>query len=135
MLTKQDPQTMGSALTYARRYALSAMVGITQSDDDGERAMKPVRNQTTEVKPIYMKEMKATILAKLTLEHPEHLEAYLKYCKSKVDKPMREVIESWMKSPEPFKTHFRNWVSKYVDKTEDVQDNEAREPSFSEEHA
>lgn len=33
-------QGMGSALTYARRYALAAMVGIAQDDDDGAQAMK-----------------------------------------------------------------------------------------------
>lgn len=33
--TKQDPQGYGSAMTYARRYCLAAMVGITQEDDDG----------------------------------------------------------------------------------------------------
>jgi ERF superfamily len=32
------PQSMGSALTYARRYALTAMVGIAQVDDDGNAA-------------------------------------------------------------------------------------------------
>ena len=32
-------QGMGSALTYARRYALAAMVGVAQDDDDGEAAM------------------------------------------------------------------------------------------------
>lgn len=34
---------MGSALTYARRYALAAMVGIAQDDDDGETAMQESR--------------------------------------------------------------------------------------------
>ena len=34
---------MGSALTYARRYALAAMVGIAQDDDDGETAMEESR--------------------------------------------------------------------------------------------
>lgn len=29
------PQALGSALTYARRYALTALVGIAQVDDDG----------------------------------------------------------------------------------------------------
>lgn len=33
-----SPQSMGSALTYARRYALTAMVGIAQIDDDGNAA-------------------------------------------------------------------------------------------------
>jgi len=35
-LTKQDPQGIGSAFTYARRYALSAIVGISPEDDDAE---------------------------------------------------------------------------------------------------
>lgn len=36
---KQDPQAMGSAITYARRYAYCAMVGIvTDEDDDGNAA-------------------------------------------------------------------------------------------------
>jgi len=33
-----SPQAMGSALTYARRYALTAIVGIAQVDDDGNAA-------------------------------------------------------------------------------------------------
>ena len=38
-LSKNDPQGYGSAITYARRYALSALVGIiTESDDDAESA-------------------------------------------------------------------------------------------------
>jgi hypothetical protein len=37
---KSDPQGQGSALTYARRYALSAILGIvTDEDDDAESAM------------------------------------------------------------------------------------------------
>ena len=32
------PQTFGSTLTYARRYALSAIVGVIQDDDDGNTA-------------------------------------------------------------------------------------------------
>lgn len=32
------PQGMGSALTYARRYALTAMVGVAQVDDDANAA-------------------------------------------------------------------------------------------------
>jgi len=35
---KNDPQGIGSALTYARRYSLMALVGIAAEDDDGEAA-------------------------------------------------------------------------------------------------
>ena len=38
-LSKQDPQGYGSALTYARRYALAALMGVTQDDDDGARSI------------------------------------------------------------------------------------------------
>ena len=33
---KDDPQGVGSKRTYARRYALTAMVGLAQKDDDAE---------------------------------------------------------------------------------------------------
>ena len=36
-----DPQKLGSAVTYARRYALSAALGITADDDDGQAASAP----------------------------------------------------------------------------------------------
>lgn len=38
IMSKQDMQGMGSALTYARRYALAAIVGVAQEDDDGNSA-------------------------------------------------------------------------------------------------
>jgi hypothetical protein len=37
-LPKADPQGFGSALTYLRRYSLSAICGLYQEDDDGEKA-------------------------------------------------------------------------------------------------
>lgn len=39
VLGKRDPQGIGSATTYYRRYGLAAMLGITQEDDDAESAM------------------------------------------------------------------------------------------------
>lgn len=38
-VTKQDAQGIGSALTYARRYALMGIAGIAPEDDDGEAAV------------------------------------------------------------------------------------------------
>ena len=38
---KHDPQGLGSALTYARRYALCALLGlVADTDDDGEAASR-----------------------------------------------------------------------------------------------
>jgi hypothetical protein len=38
LLSKQDMQGLGSALTYSRRYGLMSMVGIAPEDDDGNAA-------------------------------------------------------------------------------------------------
>lgn len=38
LVKDNSPQAQGSGLTYARRYALAALVGIYQTDDDGEAA-------------------------------------------------------------------------------------------------
>lgn len=37
---RRDPQGYGSALTYARRYGASAMLGLAAKDDDGEAAVE-----------------------------------------------------------------------------------------------
>ena len=39
-VTKADAQGYGSAITYARRYSLAAMVGVAPEDDDGNAASK-----------------------------------------------------------------------------------------------
>lgn len=49
---KDDPQGAGSALTYARRYSLSAMVGIAPEDDDANAASaKPTTSAVVAMPP------------------------------------------------------------------------------------
>jgi hypothetical protein len=43
MLPNGDPQAVGSAITYLRRYALQAVAGVASEDDDGEAAHRPVK--------------------------------------------------------------------------------------------
>ncbi len=51
--TSRDPQSMGSAVTYARRYCLCAMVGIASEDDDGEGAVgRPKNGKSPESEPL-----------------------------------------------------------------------------------
>ena len=40
LTNKKDAQEIGSACTYGRRYGLTAMVGLAQLDDDGNRTVK-----------------------------------------------------------------------------------------------
>ena len=43
MLEKSNPQGLGSAITYARRYALMSMLALVADDDDDGQAASPVR--------------------------------------------------------------------------------------------
>ena len=55
---KQTPQGEGSALTYCRRYSLTAMVGLCPEDDDGagampedNKGMQPPKSKSDNAKP------------------------------------------------------------------------------------
>ncbi len=53
-MAKTDPQSIGSAITYLRRYGLSAMVGIAPDDDDAEAASprgQQVQRQVADTPP------------------------------------------------------------------------------------
>jgi hypothetical protein len=40
---KLDPQSLGSAVTYGRRYGLMAILGVAPEEDDGAAASKPAK--------------------------------------------------------------------------------------------
>lgn len=54
-MTKRDPQALGSAVTYGRRYSLGAILNLTAEDDDGEKAMDrggntaPAKNNNNDI--------------------------------------------------------------------------------------
>lgn len=50
-LAKMDAQAAGSAITYARRYALQSMAGIPAADDDAEFAMGRSDEKPAKAKP------------------------------------------------------------------------------------
>ena len=74
---KYDAQGIGSAITYARRYALSAIVGVVaDEDDDGEKAVG--RNgKTDDVQP--------APVVKLTAEVKQKFQEQIADCLSKGD--------------------------------------------------
>lgn len=63
---KPDPQGMMSAVTYARRYLLSAMVGVvTEEDDDGNaasgRGQAPAQNRQQTKPPVKNRDVEEDI--------------------------------------------------------------------------
>lgn len=61
MLPKQDPQGQGSAITYMRRYALGAALGISDQDDDDGNQATAAANQPTVQTPAEAERMYAAI--------------------------------------------------------------------------
>lgn len=55
--TKSDPQGVGAAITYLRRYGAAAVAGVFQEDDDGETAAG--RGTTKREAPVLPAEKKA----------------------------------------------------------------------------
>ena len=52
-LNKEDAQSHGSAITYARRYSYLAILGLAPSDDDdGNAAAASVQRRTTKATPV-----------------------------------------------------------------------------------
>jgi hypothetical protein len=48
---EHDPQAYGSAITYARRYALAAFLCIGAEDDDGNAATRPIVQSKPQIVP------------------------------------------------------------------------------------
>jgi hypothetical protein len=46
-----DPQALGSGITYSKRYALQAILGLPTADDDGESAMNRDSGSQSTTKP------------------------------------------------------------------------------------
>jgi ERF superfamily len=78
-LQKDDPQGLGSAITYARRYGLSAMVGICPEDDDAELAQRTAAATAAARGPVPVIPRPAPVAARVAnpvtgLKKPEPIE-------------------------------------------------------------
>jgi len=82
---KGDMQGLGSALTYARRYGLAAMVGVCPEDDDGNAASE---------KP------QAVVKAP---EKPEGYDYWLHEMSAAADTGLQALTAAWKASPEPMR--------------------------------
>jgi len=51
-MSKVDAQGAGSCISYMRRYALAAVVGVVQSDDDGNAASNKLNQPVVKAKEI-----------------------------------------------------------------------------------
>jgi hypothetical protein len=61
-LSKVDAQGYGSAVTYARRYALAAVVGVCPEDDDGNAASAPRGRQIEAVESLISEDQRNILM-------------------------------------------------------------------------
>lgn len=88
IVSKNDMQGYGSAVTYARRYGLMAMAGIAPEDDDGNAAAKaPPKQEQRQQKPQEI-DAEAIELAKEYLAEADSLDD-LKKRWGRIPKPVR----------------------------------------------
>jgi hypothetical protein len=68
----QDPQKLGSAITYYRRYTLQSLLGLQAEDDDANKASRPEAKtypkHTTPEAPLDLQKLKNKLEACDTLE-------------------------------------------------------------------
>lgn len=108
---KNDPQALGSALTYSRRYSLSSMVGVAaDDDDDGEKAQQAFRKR--EAKEITESEEDFNnIINCFPLEdRPKALE-YLQKWMATHSKSVAETVHRFSNIDE-LKDQFYKWLKK-----------------------
>ena len=78
IVNKNDMQGLGSAITYARRYGLMAMVGIAPEDDDGNAAAAAAPRQQAPAKMTANQFEQITDLIERTASDEDKLCAYFK---------------------------------------------------------
>lgn len=124
-LVKKDAQSLGSATSYAKRYALCAAIGVVaDEDDDGERAMnRSVKKQevieTKEVDPFEIEDQAKNEHDKLmqfTHQYPEensdNIGIFFATLKEAWKKPLIHVIEKY-RDHDRFMQDFSKWKVKH----------------------
>ena len=91
-VSKKDAQAFGSAETYARRYTLSAVFGVTSDvDDDGNEAAKHPGKQQTAKRPVH--QSKAALVSKPVNEKQSNTIAELMMKLSKASNGKRSTAD------------------------------------------
>lgn len=109
MLAKRDNHGLGSAITYARRYALGAMVGVCSEEDDDANASTGKKGLGLEKTQAIDSEDKRTKFMAVNGKKPmvkEFMDSCQKVWKSK---SMDEIIDHFAANPDDFNQRLENF--------------------------
>jgi len=106
---KEDIQSYGAALTYIRRYSLAAIMGVSQEDDDGEKAMQRTKPKSDSKKE---EDSITEFMETLDDDYRRYFRTYIhNICKTAGALPT-EMIERIKQDETKFYVHFNNWIEK-----------------------
>lgn len=97
-----SPQQIGAGLTYARRYALSAIVGLTQEDDDAASVSKFKKDEKTKEKEENISE-----LLMLCNAHKLNIKEFAKF--HGIDSGNIETVKNGIANFEILRKQFSAW--------------------------
>jgi len=125
-VSKNDAQGYGSALTYARRYSLSAAFGVAPEDDDGNAAAKapPAADTKPKRQPSGLSPLDALKkeLADACGEDPGEMRILL----ASATKQTKDGEEKWLKYDE-LDTYPATWIGPALGKVRAYIDNQQKE--------
>ena len=128
MLPNGDPQAVGSAITYLRRYALQAVAGIATEDDDAEgTTSKPPRHGgfgvraepnlvTDRLQPAAAHPGPAVVsVALVPIQHPEGYLAWLDAFRETATRGTAALEAGWFHAPKAFRLHLKTHAPDLVE--------------------
>lgn len=102
MLPTGDPQSVGSAITYLRRYALQSVAGVAPEDDDAEAAHGPTNGQAKQSTPI-------------VTAPPKGFTDWLDDIKAAADEGTGRLQKAWKESAEDYRRYLTTNIPKQWD--------------------
>lgn len=102
--SKEDIQSLGSAITYCRRYTLAALVGVCPVDDDGESAMDRSKKNKQEEIPLVKLNLPKDVVA-------DRVEEFFKESAQKSGSSIAALKKRASENMEAFLNHFKKWDS------------------------
>ena len=93
-----DPQAFGSGISYSKRYALQALLGLPTEDDDGEKAMGRQGDAPTPGKP-KPSEVRAELYAKYLEAHADDIAEHFMLPRDVFDKLLNAEVRRRYPTP------------------------------------
>ena len=93
-----DPQAFGSGVTYSKRYALQAILGLPTADDDGEKAMARGEKPKTEPPKVDIAELVNSTVEAYIQDHEKDVADGFYIVPVKVKEILREAYKKLTKA-------------------------------------